>query len=141
MLLCATMLSFKTVKSRNLAALKFKILRFLYIYMGTMTALLLLTVILIVDHTYFVFTQHIILRTKKSKRRKNFTQSSPSKYGLNDNATFSKIIITYRKYSYYLNYSHDHITYALILTSFSFSIFWFLEGFPLPQPFLNKLSD
>jgi thiosulfate reductase cytochrome b subunit len=35
------------------------------IYRGIMTVLLPLTVILIIDHTYFVFTQHIILRTKK----------------------------------------------------------------------------
>jgi hypothetical protein len=59
------MLSFKTVKPRNLAVLKFKILRLLYIYRGTMTALLLLMVTLIVDYIYFMFTQHIILRTKK----------------------------------------------------------------------------
>jgi hypothetical protein len=59
------MLSFKTVKSRNLAIL---------IYRGIMTVLHPLAIILIVDRTYFAFTQHIILRTKKSKRRKNFSQ-------------------------------------------------------------------
>jgi hypothetical protein len=76
-----------------------------------------------------------------SKCKKNFSQSSPSKCGLNDNPTISKILIAYGKYSYYLNYSHDHIMYALILTTFSFSVIWFLEGFPLSQHFLNKLND
>jgi hypothetical protein len=75
---CVIMLSFKTMKSRNLAILKFlDSYIYIYIYRSTMTSLLPLTVTLIVDHTYFVFTQHIILKTKKSKRRKNFSQSSP----------------------------------------------------------------
>jgi hypothetical protein len=105
-----------------------------------MIVLLPLTVTLIVDHSYFIFTQCIILRIKMSKCRKNLSQSSPSKCGLNDNATISKICIAYGRYSYYLNYSHDHITEALILTTFSFLIFRFLEDFPLPQPFLNKFN-
>jgi hypothetical protein len=74
-----------------------------------MTVLLLLTVTLILDHSYFAFTQCIILRTKMSKCRKNFLQSSPLKCGLNDNATILKTLIAYERYSYYLNYSHDHI--------------------------------
>jgi hypothetical protein len=61
------MLSFKTVKS-NLVILKF-------LYRGTITAVLPLTVTLIIDHSYFVFTQHIILRNKMSKCRENFLQS------------------------------------------------------------------
>jgi hypothetical protein len=40
-----------------------------------MTVLLSLTVTLIVDHSYFAFTQFIILRTKMSKCRENFSQS------------------------------------------------------------------
>jgi hypothetical protein len=81
-----------------------------YIYMGTITVLLLIINILIIDHSYFMFTQHIFLRTKKSKCRKNFSQSiTPSKCGLSGNATISKILITYKRYSYYLNYSHDYI--------------------------------
>jgi hypothetical protein len=35
------------------------------IYRGTMMAVLPLTVTLTIDHSYFAFTQHIILRTKK----------------------------------------------------------------------------
>jgi hypothetical protein len=92
--------------------------------MGTMTVLLPLTVTLIVDHSYFTFTQHIILRIKRSKYSKNFSQSTPppSKCGLN-NATISKIFNTYGRCSYYLNYSHDYITSALILMPFYFLIF------------------
>jgi hypothetical protein len=50
------MLYFKTMKSRNLAILKFKKLNFLY--RGTITALLPLMVTLIIDHSYFAFTPH-----------------------------------------------------------------------------------
>jgi hypothetical protein len=100
---CAGTLSFKTMKSRNLVTLKF-------LYRGTTTAVLLLTVALIIDHSHFVFIQCIILRTKKSKCRENFSQSSPLKCSLNNNATISKIIITYGRYSYNLNYSHDYVT-------------------------------
>jgi hypothetical protein len=113
---CATMLSFKTMKSKILA-----ILKFLYIG-GTMTAILPLTVTLIIDHSYFMFTQRIILRTKRSKCRENFSQSPlPLKCGLNDNATILKILITYWRYYYYINYSHDYITSVLILMMFHFS--------------------
>jgi hypothetical protein len=55
-----------------------------------MTALLPPTVTLIIDYSYFTFTQYIILRTKMSKCRENFSQSSPSKCGLNDNAIILK---------------------------------------------------
>jgi hypothetical protein len=76
-----------------------------------MTAVLPLTVTLIIYHSYFVFTQHIILKTKRSKCRENFSQSiTPLEMWLNDNATNLKILITYGRYSYYLNYSHDYIT-------------------------------
>jgi hypothetical protein len=91
------------MKYRNLAILKF-------LYRGTVTAVLPLTVTLIIDQSYFMFIQHIILRTKRSKCRKNFSQSPPpSKCGLN-NATISIILITYERYSYYLNYLHNYIT-------------------------------
>jgi hypothetical protein len=102
MYVCATMLSLKIIKSKNLAILKF-------LYRGTMTAVLPLTITLIIDYSYFAFTLCIILGTKKSKRRENFSLSPPSKCGLN-NATISKILITYGRYSYYLYYSHDYIT-------------------------------
>jgi hypothetical protein len=96
----ATMLSFKTTKSRNLAILKF-------FYRGTKTAVLPLMVTLIIDCSHFVFTQHIILRNKRSNYRRISHNQSPSKCGLNDNVTISKILITYGGYSYYLNHSHD----------------------------------
>jgi hypothetical protein len=86
-------------------------------YRGIMTVLLPLTVTLIVDNSYFTFTQYIILRTKMSKCREkmskcrdNFSQSIiPSKCGLNSYATILKNLITYERYSYYLNSSHDYI--------------------------------
>jgi hypothetical protein len=40
-----------------------------------MTAVLLLTDTLIIDYSYYAFTQRIILRIKRSKCRKNFSQS------------------------------------------------------------------
>jgi hypothetical protein len=45
--------------------------------MGIMTVLLPLMVTLIVDHSNFAFTQCIILRTKMSKCRENFSQLIP----------------------------------------------------------------
>jgi hypothetical protein len=45
------MLSFKIMKYIILA-----ILKFLYIYRGTMTAVLSMTVTLIIDNSYFTFT-------------------------------------------------------------------------------------
>jgi hypothetical protein len=47
--ICATMLSLKTMKFKNLAILKF-------LYRSTMTAIFPLTVTLIIDHSYFAFT-------------------------------------------------------------------------------------
>jgi hypothetical protein len=45
-----------------------------YIYRGLMTILLPLMVTLIVDHSYFAFTQYIILKIKRSKCREIFSQ-------------------------------------------------------------------
>jgi hypothetical protein len=58
----------KTMKSRNVAIRKF-------LYRGTMTAVLPLTVTLIIDHSYFAFTRRIILRINRSKCREDFSQS------------------------------------------------------------------
>jgi hypothetical protein len=105
-----------------------------------MIVILSWTVTLIVDHSYFALTQHIILRTKGlSVERISHNQSSPSKRGLN-NATILKILITYGRCSYYLNYSHDYVSANSNDISL-FLIFLFLEDFPLHQPFLNKLND
>jgi hypothetical protein len=66
-------------------------------------------------HTYCRSYLFCVYQTHYSKNQKSLSvgrisHNPPSKCGLNDNATISKIPIAYGRYSYYLNYSHDHIT-------------------------------
>jgi hypothetical protein len=99
-------------------------------------------VMLIIDHSYFVFTQYIILRTKWAKCSENFSRSSPSKCGSNDNVTISKnsyylrnifLLLILLTWLYHVSANSDGVSFFLI--------FWFLEDFPLPQPFRNKLNN
>jgi hypothetical protein len=108
-----------------------------------MTAVLPLTVILMIDHFYLAFTQHIILRTKISKCRKNFSQSIiPLEMWLKFlchnfenpyNLCEIFLLLKLPTWLYHISANSDGVSLILI--------FRFLKDFSLSQSFLNKLNN
>jgi hypothetical protein len=108
-----------------------------------MTAVLLLLVTLIIDHSYLAFTQCIILRTKMSKCRENFSKSNPALemwlkflcHNIKNSYKLWEIFLLLKllTWLYHISANFDGVSLFLI--------FRFLEDFPLPQSFLNKLND
>jgi hypothetical protein len=127
-------LNARMCKSKNLAIL---------ICRGIMTAVLPLMVTLIIDHSYLAFTQCIILRTKKSKWRENFSQSIiflemwlkflchnfENLYNLWEIFLLLKLLT----WLYHVSTNSDDVSLFLI--------FQLLEDFALSQPFCNKLNN